>query len=339
MAITYNITAIRGKAAEPVIGELLFENKTIADGLVAFEDDVKSETIFTEASATVTMQAYTAGAPTSQGGTDLFDTLVSPTKVQWYHEFDPNVLRPSRFKRDMRAGVWNIMSTEFEQVVIGGIYAPKVSLDAETKFWTGITSGTKTAIADLTAGTDPDEVSAAEKTLAAALPAALIDGVITKMIYNASNATQTAGVGGRVKVVGTTITASNVKAEYDKIYAALRAEVINAQGVTPYMYAPHSHKQLITIFNNNPANYKDAFLMEGGKVFFNSIEVVFVPLPENVVVAGLKNHFSWCTDLLSDINLVEINKIANNREDMFVKINMAMAAHVANQEFNVLYVG
>jgi hypothetical protein len=36
------------------------------------------------------------------------------------------------------------------------------------------------------------------------------------MIYNNSNATLTAGVGTRIKVAGTTVTYSNIKAEYDK---------------------------------------------------------------------------------------------------------------------------
>jgi len=42
MAITYNVVNIKGVAAEPIIEELLFENETIAKGLVTFEDDVKA---------------------------------------------------------------------------------------------------------------------------------------------------------------------------------------------------------------------------------------------------------------------------------------------------------
>jgi hypothetical protein len=47
----------------------------------------------------------------------------------------------------------------------------------------------------------------------------------------------------------------------------------------------------------------------------------------------------WCTDLVADINRMEINKIANNREDMFVKHIFTIAAHVARQANNVLYLG
>ena len=56
MPINYNSVDIRGVAAEPIIEEILFENKTIADGLVTFESDVKAETIFTETSATAVLQ-------------------------------------------------------------------------------------------------------------------------------------------------------------------------------------------------------------------------------------------------------------------------------------------
>ena len=42
MAITYNSVDFRGVAAEPIIEELLFENDTIANGLVTFEEDVKA---------------------------------------------------------------------------------------------------------------------------------------------------------------------------------------------------------------------------------------------------------------------------------------------------------
>lgn len=341
MAITYNSVDIRGVAAEPIIEELLFENKTISEGLVTFETDVKAETIFTEASATATMQAYTSGIPSSSGSLNAFDSVVTPVKLQYYQEFDPNTLRFSRFKRDMAPGAWEIMSSEFERVVVGGVYAGKISADAENKFWNNALAATKTAVAALTAGTGQTSVGAAEKTLVAATTAGLFDGVVTKMIYNSSNAAGTAAVGGRVKVAGTTISATNIKEEYDKVYAAAPAVVLNGSTSPAYIYAPRSHKQLINIYNNNPANYKDAFSVSDDKsvYFFNGVEIKFVPIPENVIILAKKEHIMWITDLASDINKVQIDKIALNREDMFIKTNFTTAAHVANQSFNVLYVG
>ena len=340
MAIDYNSVAYRGKAAEPIVEEVLFENDTIAKGLVTFESDVKAETIFTEASASATLQAYTSGAPTSAGSLDAFDVVVTPTKVQFYQEFDPNSLRFSRFKRDMKAGAWEIMSSEFERVVVGGLYAKKVSLAAENEFWNGVTSATKTAVAALTAGTGQTAVGAAEKTLVAALTASQTDGIVAKMIYNDSNDTLTAGVGGRIKVAGTTITTSNIKAEYDKIYAAIPAEVLAGQEA-PIIYAPKSHKQMIIAVNNVTTDFSKPFDVDASaqNIYFNGVKIEFVPLPEKVVIAALKSHLLWCTDLESDVNLMQLEKIANNREDMFIKHNMTIAAHIVNQKFNVLYVG
>ena len=342
MALNYSIVDYRGKAAEPILEELLFTNKTVSEGLVTFDDQVKSETIFTEASADVTMQAFTSGAPSALGGANLFDTVVTPTKVMYYTEFDPNTLRPSRFKRDMANGAWEMLSNEFETLVIGGIYANKISADAEVKFWSGVKAATKVSIAALSVGTAQTSVSAPEQTLIAAQTASEIDGIVAKMIYNDSNSGHTGSLGGRIKVSGVTVTSSTIKAEYDKLYAAAPAVVIAAEdGEAPFIYAPRSHKQLINIYNNTPTNYKDAFSVSDDKTqyFFNGVEIKFVPVPENVMILSKKSRLFWCTDLASDISTIAVDKIANNREDRFVKAVMTCAAHVGRQAENVLYVG
>jgi hypothetical protein len=61
---------------------------------------------FTETLATAVLQAYTSGVPTSAGSLTAFDAVVTPVKVQ-FKEFDPNTLRFSRFKRDMKAGAFD----------------------------------------------------------------------------------------------------------------------------------------------------------------------------------------------------------------------------------------
>lgn len=321
MAIVASIVDIRGKAYEPIIEEILFDNETVAQNLVAFETDVKAETIFTENSNTAVMQAYTCGVPTSAGQININDTPVTPTKVMFYQEFCPDNLRTSRFKRTMKSGAWNTASTEFEKVVLTA-YSALISLDAEQKFWSGITAATKTAIAASSAST-------AEKTWAAAQTAVLVDGIVAKMIFNNGAA------GTRKIIVGTTITTSNIAAEYAKVYSTIPAEVL-AGPVQPFIYAPRSHRQMINIFNISQT-YRDIFTVTGKSMFYLGVEIKFVPLPENVMVAGRPDHFVWCTDLIADLNKMEINKIANNREDMFVKHVFTQASHVVNQKFNVLY--
>jgi len=190
----------------------------------------------------------------------------------------------------------------------------------------------------LTAGTAQTSVGSAEQTLVAATTAGLFDGVITTMIYN------NGAVGGRVKVAGTTITSSNIATEYGKVYAAIPAKVLNGDGgEAPYLYAPYSHKQLINIYNVT-ATYRDLFSVTGlgtdaEKYFYNGVEIQFVPVPENVIVCAIPTHIMWLTDLQSDMSELKIDKIANNREDMFVKAIFTEYAHVIRQSMNVLYVG
>jgi hypothetical protein len=333
MAISATVVDIRGKAYEPIIEELLFENKTVADNLVAFETDVKAETIFTENTTTVAMQAYTSGAPSASGTIGLADVSVTPVKVMYYDTFDMNTLRTSRFKRDMKPGAWNTASSEFQRVVLGA-YGKAISYDAEKNFWQGITAATKTAIAALTPGTGQNAVGAAEQTWAAAQTAGQVDGVVAKMIYN------NGALGTRVKRLGTTISSSTIAAEYAKVYGDIPAAVLNAAAGAPYIYAPYSHKQFINIYNVT-ATYRDLFSVDlkADKYFYNGVEIKFVPLPENCIIAALPNHLVWCTDLLNDINYMEINKVANNQDNMFIKNVFTLAAHVVNQKYNVLYLG
>lgn len=340
MAVVSNSIEILGVATEPIISEILFQNNTIGKGLVTFEDDVKAETLFTEADATATMQAWVSGVPSSSGSLNTWDAKVTPSKVMFYQEFNPETLRFSRYKRSMKPGAFENFSTEFEQVVIGGIYADRIALSAEKNFWLSATSATKTAIAALTAGTAQTSIGAEEKAMVSTALGedGVFDGLLTKLIYNNSRASGTAQVGERGKVAGETITATNIKAEYDKIYASILPEVLE-NGELPIIYAPYAHKQLITIFNNNVANYKDAFAVSGDTFGFNGLKIEFVPFPANVVLCAKKAHLFWVTDLVSDINSMKMDKIASNREDYFLKSVMSEGAHVANQKYNVLYVG
>jgi len=333
MSLSYSPVAVRGVVVEPVYAKLLFLNNTVGKGLVNFQENIKADTIVSEASFTTTMQAYASGAPTASGSIAVTDRAVTPTKVMFYDEFDPETLRTSRFKRSMADGAWNLDSQEFTNLIMNN-YAPKVSLTMEGAFWNGATSATQTAVAALTSGTGQTSVGAAEKTLVAAMPTNQFDSIVATMIYNNS------AVGGRYKVAGTTISSSNIATEYGKVYAAIPSEVLVQPDQKPFIYAPYSHKQLINIYNVS-ATYRDLFSVDiaADKYFYNGIEIQFVPLAENTIVCALPENLLWCTDLLSDLNELKIDKIANNREDMFIKAIMTLGAHVIRQSVNVLYVG
>lgn len=333
MAISYSsVVDIRGVAADPVISEIIFENKTVSEGLVAFETGIKAGTIFTENVNTVTMQAWAVN-PSASGTIGLNDVIISPVKVEYLDSFTPNDLRTSRFNRDMKPGAWNDVSDEFAKLILNGV-AKSIAADAESKFWNGATSATKTAVAALTAGALNTQVSAAEKTVVAAMPTNLFDSVIARAIYN------NGAVGGRIKVVGTAaISASTIVAQYQLLYAGIVAETLSAADEKPYIYAPRSHKQFINIANVN-LTYRDVFSVDmvADKYYYLGVEIKFVPVAENVMFVALPSNIKWCTDLMEDLNQVMIDKFPQPRKDYFYDVVFTIFAHVINQRFNTLYV-
>jgi hypothetical protein len=77
--------------------------------------------------------------------------------------------------------------------------------------------------------------------------------------------------------------------------------------------------------------------MQVQRIFTLTVLKLFRADSREIVIAALKSHLVWCTDLVADINTVQLDKIANR--DMFIKNNMTLTSHVANQRFNVLYAG
>jgi len=334
MSLSYTKVDIRGNAYKDVLGEILFSNNTLEKKLVTFADNVKANSIFTDTAHTITLAAYTSGLPTAAGTIGITDRIVTPVKFQAYDTFDMETLRTGRFGRDMKQGAWNMTSSEFEATVLNGI-APYISRKAEDTFWNGATSATATAVAALTAGTAQTSVGAAEQTYVAAAPTALIDGVVTKMIYN------NGGVGKRVKVAGTTITSSNIFTEYGKLYTGANAAVLHNQLETPIIYAPYSHLAFIRQYNTANTYKSDVFVdkVVGNEIYFQGIPVVFVPLPENCMILGTKSNFIWCTDLLDDTSYLEIGKVYLNADLMFYKSIFTQESLVRNEKFNTLYLG
>jgi len=333
MSITYTGAQIPKDYKEDIIAEILFRNETIEKGLVSFETGIKAGRIITENINSVTMQAWSVNPTGSENGSiGLEDTLVTPVKVEFIDKFTPDDLRSTRFNRDMQDGAINDLSDGFNRLVLNGV-APLISLDAEKKFWNGSTAETKTAVFFLTAGTAQNAVGAAEKTLIAAMPTTLFDSLTTKMIYNKS------AVGKRVKVAGTTLSVSNIATEMGKVYDAIPNEVL-AGAEKPYIYAPRSVKKLINNFNL-AQTYRDTFTVDlaSGKYFYLDVEIVFVPLADNVIIAGVPSNFMWCTDLMDDYANINIAPYPAPRKDYFYDVIFTIFAHVVNQKFNVLYVG
>ena len=333
MAVTYTGAQIPTDFKADIISEILFKNDTVEKGLVAFETGIKAGRIITENLNSVTMQAWTVNPTGSEAGAiGLEDTLVTPVKVEYIDKFTPDDLRSTRFNRDMAPGAINDVSDEFNKLVLNGV-APLISLDAEAKFWNGATAATQTAVAALTAGTGQTAVGAAEKTLVAAMPTTLFDSLTARIIYNKG------AVGKRIKVAGTTLSVTNVAEEMGKVYNAIPDAVL-AGAEKPYIYTPRNVKKLINNFNL-AQTYRDTFTVDlaTGKYFYLDVEIVFVPLASNVLLAGLPMNFMWCTDVMDDYANIEIAKYPAPRKDYFYDVIFTVFAHVVNQKFNVLYAG
>jgi len=338
MAISYTSVDIRGKAVEPILEEVLFANKTISEGYVTFNSDIKAGTIFTEASVSVTAQLYTGSALSNSGSMTITDRVITPTKLEYKQTFLQESLRAGRFGRSMSPGAFNIDSNEFASTVLAQ-YAPNVSEDAEIQYWGGITSATKTAIAALTPNSTQGSITAATQTAVAALTAGPIDGVFAKVLYD------NAAIGGYIKVTGTTVTAANIAAECAKIYAAIPAEIL-ADTLSPVkIYAPRAWKQFARIANNAVgAAQQINFLFDGAssdaKCFYNGVEIVFIPAPtNNLAYAQRPAAVSWNTDLLDDVNRFEIGKTVNDGDTQFVRAIYTLAANVGQATKGVLYGG
>lgn len=338
MAISYSPVDIRGKAVEPILEEVLFANKTIADGYVTFNTDIKAGTIFTEASVDVTAQLYTGAALSSSGAMNITDRTITPTKLEYKQTFLQESLRSARFGRSMNPGAWNIESNEFASTVLA-LVGPNVSQDAESIFWGGITAATKTAIAALTPGSAQGSMTAATQTAVAGLTAGLVDGVFAKVLYD------NAAIGGYIKVTGTTVTSSNIAAECGKIYAAIPAELL-ADTVSPVViYTPRSWRQLARIANNavgaaQQINFLFDSAANDSKCYYNGVEMLFVPAPtNNMAYAQRKAAVSWNTDLMDDVNRFEVGKLVNDGDTQFVRSIYTLAANVGQATKGVLYGG
>lgn len=333
MGLTYTGAQIPTEYKPEIIEEILFRNDTIEKNLVSFETGIKAGRVITENINSVTMQAWTVNPTGSEAGSiGLEDTVVTPVKVEYIDKFTPDDLRSTRFNRDMIPGAINDISDEFNRLVLNGV-APLISLDAESKYWNGATSATKTAVAALIAGTAQTSVGAEEQTLVAGMPTTLFDSLTTRMIYNKG------AVGKRIKVAGTTLTSANIATEIGKVYEAIPNEVLSFSE-KPYIYAPRSVKKLINNFNL-AQTYRDTFTVDlaNNKYYYLDVEIVFVPLADNVIVAGVPTNFMWCTDSMDDYADINIAPYPAPRKDYFYDVIFTIFAHVVNQKFNVLYVG
>jgi len=348
MPINYTGTTRNHSELEEVVQEIYSNSGTFRDNIIDIQEGHKSGTDVYESKVAVAMTALNTGKVTATGNIDLNvnKTPVSLFTYNYEDTVDDNVLKGTKFEKSMKAGAYNVVSDEFDRKVLIQV-APAIGEDLENIIWNGATSATKTAIAALTAGAGQGSISAGAKTLAAAMPTTLFDSIAARILYNDSQAKVVpgAGLGDYIKVAGTTITSANIAAEYAKIYGGAPEKLINSTNPDemPKIFAPRGDKQLIKIANNAVgAAQQINFLVDGvganEKIYYNGIEIVFVPLVGfRILTAG--KFLKLLMDLSSDVASLQVGQISDGAMQRFIKNVGSISTWVTNQKYITLYNG
>jgi hypothetical protein len=342
MAITYGTTSYRGKEFNEYYKDVIFANNTLRRRMVRFIEDLKNLATLHTITGDVTVQAYTSARPTPVGNVTLGDVLISPVKATVYDTLDPEeVYRKSWIANRLPQGVQNIESNEDSQMILAYMI-DRLARVQERLFWGGFTAATKAAI---TLPANASLTTASEKTYAAARANALVDGIISKLIIETLTVSGAPSAVAVIPVAGTTLDATNIKAELDKIYTAIPDELIYVNGQasgTPdetAIFMDYSVRKLIDQFNSNQLYRGDLIKNEGDAYSYQNVPIEFVPMPTvNTATAGRKNEYIWGTDVSGEfVGAVEFGPLEafSYIQGFRMDFAIAAAAQVANQK--VLY--
>lgn len=329
--MTYSPKSYDGSHAQDIFSEVLFGNRTVSRNLARVLDNVKFKQTVTSLTGDITFGDYTdyvteAVLAATSNTLAFADADVAPTQMMALEQFPVSVILGSRFMKDMKAGANNLESPEFEKAILDYVL-PRLGEAYERMFWTGITAATKATIAGSSA-------TATQKAWANAQTAGKVDGVIAKAILS----------GAVLGVAGTTVTASNIASEYDKILAALPDAVMT--NADTKLIVPTSDRALI-LQANSSATYRDKFTVEGlktdsEKVSYLGVDIEFVNMNgAKARVAGRggeRGDFILATDLLSDLNQVTIAPVNAMSDRLFFKMVATLDTACLVPQQKVLYV-
>ncbi len=346
MAIVFSGTKLPQSQLEEIQREIYADWGTFRDMDVDVQEGHKANTDVYESKVTVNMTAYSSSAVSA--GSDTLTVEKTPvvlTKIQFKDTIDNNTLLNTRFERSMKAGAFNLVSSEFDNAILQQV-SPAIAQTMEEVTWNGATAATKTAIAALTPGAAQGSISAGAQTLAAAMPSNLVDSITATILYNysLSKAVPGAGLGDYKKVLSiAAITASTIAAEYAKMFAVIDPKVIADKENPPVIFAPLAHRQLMLIANNSvgaASNQNFLFVGKGldAKAYYNGIEVKFKPLV-GFMIACPPKYLKVLMDLTSDMSNLETGPMANGADQMYYKNTQSYATWVTNQRYIVLYGG
>lgn len=346
MPISFTGTSLPQSQLDEIQKEIYADWGTFRNKDVDIQENHKSGTEVYESKVTVNMAAYSSAAVSAGSDSLAFNrTAVTLTRIQYADTVDYATLLDTRFERSMKAGAFNLVSSEFDNYVLQDI-SPAICQDMENKTWDGATSAQKTAIAGLTPGAAQGSITAGAQTLVAAMTTNLINSFPAIILYNSSQAKSIpgAGLGDYKKVLSiSAITSSNIAAQYALAFATLDPKVLANEKTKPTWFAPLAHRQLIKIANNAVGAAQQVnFLVEGSganeKIYYNGIEIKFKPLVGFMIIAP-PMYLKILMDLVGDLSNLETGKMANGAQQYYYKNVQAFATWVTNQRYIVLYGG
>ena len=338
MPVAYSKVTVRGAQILPFQTAILLKDSSIADGYVGFEPGEKEGSVWTETNQSVTEKSYTGDAVSDDTTLAMVDNKVYYTPTVYEQIVKQNTLRNTIFAGDMKLGAENYNSQQFINLATK-TFSDAISNQQRINRWQGITIATKAAIAALAPGAGAGLISATTQAKIAALPIALRDGFFASVVYNTFRASAVAARGEYVKVDGTTITASNIDAEYNKLYEKIDPNVLIDTEKPFVIEAPLAHYQLAIQSNKlRGATIEPNFVFDGGKVTYNGVPVSYVNLPPNVLIGHPSKALFINADAANpDTNFMEIGKMANGSDHTYFKNVYAYSMAVMNQARNVLY--
>jgi hypothetical protein len=325
MAISYSPNLYSGTLYQEIFQEIFFANKTVRDGYVRLIDNVKDATLLTSLSSTTALKDYQA-EPTTSTSLTPSDTSLAPVQVMLYEEFDPNVLRGSRFAVDMAAGSFNMMSNEFDRAIMEH-FAGKFGQAIERAIWQNVKTADKTAVA--ASGTLNADV---KRGIGQSDALVSVNGLWAKATFTSAIAATTVKIASK---------STDVATAFANLLSTCPTESVMREDFT--IFAPHAYYQAI-LAKNSAETYRDKFVVipETKEVFYQGIPVKFVPLTYTTttaaacLIAGPANDLVVGADLFSDSGIVEIGKKFNYGDTMFVKAKFSLdTAVMFPQNFTV----
>lgn len=342
MAWTYSPKTFAPEHVQEIFSEVLFGGRAVSRGLVRPITDIKHSRAITSRSGDIEFgarvsQVTEAVIAAASGNIAFSDGTLTPIQLMAFETFDTNDLRNSRFGKGMQAGARNIQSTEFENAVLD-YCLPRMAESYERRMFVGITAATKTAIAG-------SSLTTTQKAWAAAQTAGLVDGFVAKQLLKViAGATL-------IQVVSVVMDASNIAAQYAAIYAAAPAEI--AGNSDTVIFAPPSDRALILQYNL-AATYRDLFTVTGlgtpdERFAYLGVPIEFVQSqgknagsatgrPVRMLGrAGVSGDYAFGTDLLSDLNTVQIEKTGPFDTLLGMRMDVTLDTEVLVPSQKVLY--